>query len=63
VKGTRPGHMPQPSRQSDRAGRTCGQPGCETRLSVYNLGNRCWQHTDLTFPNYRGKRLAEGGSA
>jgi len=29
-------------------------------LSIYNGGSKCWQHTDLVFPNYRGKRLAEG---
>jgi hypothetical protein len=27
-------------------------------LSIYNLGSTCWQHADLSFPNYRGKRLA-----
>jgi len=24
------------------------------------LSATCWQHTDLVFPNYRGKRLAPG---
>ena len=43
-----------------REGRTCAAPGCATKLSIYNLGSTCWQHADLTFPNYRGKRLAEG---
>ena len=42
------------------AGRKCAEPGCVTRLSIYNLGATCWQHADLVFPNYRGKRLAEG---
>jgi hypothetical protein len=61
VKGTRPGHIPQPSRTvEDRGTRICSEPGCTTALSRYNLGSCCWQHTDLTFPNYRGKRLAEG---
>jgi hypothetical protein len=60
VKATRPGHIPPPSRQSDRPKRTCDAPGCDTRLSIYNLASHCWQHTDLTFPNYRGKRLARG---
>lgn len=27
---------------------------------MYNLGEHCWQHADLHFPNYRGKRLADG---
>jgi hypothetical protein len=24
---------------------------------VYNSRDVCWQHTDLAFPNHRGKRL------
>ena len=60
MKGTRPGHHPQPSKRAERASRPCEQPGCDTRLSAYNLGTHCWQHTELTFPNYRGKRLADG---
>jgi hypothetical protein len=59
MKGSRPGKIPQPSKTT-RAGRTCAAPGCVTTLSIYNLGATCWQHADLTFPNYRGKRLAEG---
>lgn len=26
--------------------RVCGAPGCETRLSVYNASDECWQHTE-----------------
>lgn len=26
------------------ADRTCEEPGCQTRLSVYNDRARCWQH-------------------
>ena len=26
------------------AGRTCEEPGCETKLSTYNAWSRCWQH-------------------
>jgi hypothetical protein len=59
MKGSRPGKLPQPSPTSQR-GRTCSAPGCVTQLSIYNLGSACWQHADLVFPNYRGKRLAEG---
>jgi hypothetical protein len=59
VKGTRPGHLPPPSRTTDRD-RICVEPGCTTRLSRYNEGDYCWQHADLTFPNYRGKRLSTG---
>jgi hypothetical protein len=58
MKGSRPGKMPPPS-PTRREGRTCAAPGCHTRLSIYNLGALCWQHADLHFPNYRGKRLLE----
>jgi len=59
MKGTRPGHLPEASRQT-ASGRICAAEGCSTRLSVYNTGHLCWQHTELAFPNYRGKRLASG---
>ncbi len=59
MKGTKPGHLPQPSRTEPR-GRVCAHQGCPTRLSVYNAGKRCWQHAEIVFPNYRGKRLAPG---
>jgi hypothetical protein len=59
MKGTRPGRLPRPSRRGGADGRTCSAPGCETRLSRYNAGDRCWQHADATFPNYRGKRLTD----
>jgi hypothetical protein len=64
MKGTRPGRMPRPSRAVDKGGeRVCEAPGCTTRLSRYNFRNRCWQHTDIAFPNYRGRRLASEGEA
>ena len=59
MKGNRPGKTPQPS-PTATSGRVCSAPGCATMLSIYNVGSKCWQHTDLVFPNYRGKRLAEG---
>jgi hypothetical protein len=59
VKGTRPGHLPDPSRQTS-SGRICAHAGCQTKLSVYNMSDFCWQHAPLAFPNYRGKRLAPG---
>ncbi len=58
MKGTRPGHLPSPSR-SEEGGRVCAHPGCETKLSIYNAGDSCWQHADITFPNFRGKRLED----
>ena len=59
MKGTRPGHLPNPSRTTS-TGRTCREPGCATKLSVYNTSDSCWQHAEVVFPNYRGKRLAPG---
>jgi hypothetical protein len=59
VKGSRPGKLPPPSQTTD-VGRICSAAGCATRLSIYNLGSTCWQHAELSFPNYRGKRLVEG---
>lgn len=59
MKGSRPGKMP-PASPISSPGRVCSAPGCTTRLSIYNLAPSCWQHAELVFPNYRGKRLAEG---
>jgi hypothetical protein len=42
------------------AGRTCAKPGCSTKLSTYNQKEYCWLHTEIAFPNYRGRRLARG---
>jgi hypothetical protein len=56
TKGTRPGRLPPPSRP-ERPDRVCSAPGCETRLSVYNASERCWQHAEVAFPATRGKRL------
>ena len=57
MKGNRPGKLPPPQ-ETSRRGRTCAAPDCHTKLSIYNVSGTCWQHTDLVFPNYRGKRLA-----
>ena len=58
VKGTKPGRMPRPSRATEGEDRVCAEPDCSTMLSRYNARDRCWQHTDTVFPNYRGRRLA-----
>jgi len=59
AKGTRPGNLPAPS-HAEPEGRVCAHPGCETKLSIYNASAYCWQHADVTFPNFRGKRLRTG---
>ncbi len=61
MHGTRPGKLPPPSK-THGDGRVCRVPGCETKLSTYNASDYCWQHTDIVFPNYRGKRLSPGGA-
>jgi hypothetical protein len=55
TKATRPGPLPPPSGKGSE-GRVCSYPGCETKLSVYNLSDLCWQHDDVVFSNPRGKR-------
>lgn len=56
TKGTRPGNLPAASR-TEQKGRECAHEGCRTKLSVYNQSELCWQHADVVFPTYRGKRL------
>ena len=59
MNGSRPGHLPAPQ-VTQAQGRVCAHPGCETHLSVYNPRRHCWQHAEVVFPNYRGKRLSTG---
>lgn len=61
MQGSHPGKLPPPSKTHE-VGRICEAPGCQTRLSVYNPAFSCWQHTDITFPTYRGKRLQPGSA-
>lgn len=60
MRGSSPLKPGSPSRSFSK-GRVCRAPGCSTRLSVYNEGDRCWQHADVVFPNFRGKRLSKSG--
>lgn len=39
-------------------GRTCREPGCETRLSMYNNGKFCYVHEPMTVPRTRGRKIA-----
>ena len=38
------------------AGRTCASPGCNTKLSIYNKWEYCWQHEPVHTYIARGKR-------
>ncbi len=62
MKGTKPGRLPRPSRATEGDERECAEPACSTKLSRYNARDRCWQHSDLVYPNYRGRRLAPRAS-
>ena len=47
----------RPSR-SFGGGRVCREPGCSTRLSIYNNGTYCYQHEPMVVPRTRGKKIA-----
>lgn len=38
--------------------RTCKEPGCETKLSMYNNGKYCYSHEPMAVPRTRGKKIA-----
>ena len=55
------GHALSSSERPSRAfpeGRTCREPGCNTRLSIYNNGKYCYQHEPMAVPRTRGKKIA-----
>lgn len=42
-RGVLPSSLPRPSRRKE-PGRLCLEPGCHTRLSIYNTSDRCSLH-------------------
>jgi hypothetical protein len=54
--GTAPGGD-RPSRAFG-SGRTCREPGCGTRLSIYNQGRYCSLHEPMVVPRTRGRKIA-----
>lgn len=50
-------HGRAPSRSA--AGRVCIDPGCSTKLSIYNRHDTCIHHSPLRFPRTRGRTKAE----
>jgi hypothetical protein len=44
-------------------GRVCAEPGCETKLSVYNKWQFCWQHEPVHQYVPRGKRRSRKQAA
>jgi hypothetical protein len=38
------------------AGRICSHPDCETPISKYNRGDRCWAHSGIRIPRLTGRK-------
>lgn len=38
--------------------RVCGEPECNTKLSMYNHGKYCYLHEPMTVPRTRGRKIA-----
>jgi hypothetical protein len=54
-RGARVREVPRRNRTYGE-GRTCAEPGCATRLSIYNRSPNCWQHEPVHAFVARGKR-------
>jgi hypothetical protein len=61
IRGSRPQGLPRASRQYAQ-GRVCAEPGCTTRLSVYNRRDKCWAHAEMKVPRLRGRKPAPGSA-
>jgi hypothetical protein len=57
VMGEKVTSYDHPTKQYGR-GRTCTEPGCHTRLSIYNDGKYCSLHLPVEAPRLRGKKIA-----
>jgi hypothetical protein len=47
VSGVMAGHGSGKALRRSGPHRICDEPACRTVLSVYNDGDRCWQHTPI----------------
>jgi hypothetical protein len=56
VRGERISSIEGRTRRS-AAGRVCDDPGCETKLSIYNDGRHCSLHAPMVVPRTRGRKL------
>ena len=54
-RGSRIRDLPRRNRTYP-AGRSCAEPGCSTKLSIYNRTRFCWQHEPLRAYVARGRR-------
>ncbi len=46
------------ARTAEGGPRTCAEPGCETRLSVYNDAEHCSLHNPAVLLRTRGRHIA-----
>jgi len=55
LRGVHVRSLPRPNRkfQEDRV---CAAPDCDTKLSIYNRWDLCWQHEPVHSYTPRGKR-------
>ena len=56
IRAERPQELAKPNRIYSK-GRICDEPGCESRISMYNRNDRCWLHLGLKVPRVRGRKL------
>ena len=54
-RGARIRELPRANRTFG-AGRVCAAQGCQTKLSIYNKWEFCWQHEPVHTDISRGKR-------
>jgi hypothetical protein len=54
-RGTQVHQLPRANRTYPD-GRVCADPGCETKLSIYNRSDLCWQHEPVRPYFERGQR-------
>ena len=40
-------------------GRVCNDESCETKLSIYNKRDHCFNHAPVKYPRVRGRILQE----
>ena len=56
-RGEKVHKLPKPNR-TYTGGRVCAADGCETKLSIYNKWDYCWQHEPVHTYISRGRRSA-----
>ena len=55
MRGAKVRQLPRPNR-SYAKDRVCAAEGCDTRLSMYNRWDLCWQHEPVHPYTSRGRR-------